>query len=116
MDKEQWGAPKRMVSIWLGAPGRSGPLDIVHPVHPLATPLHHNFILQYVIRMLHIYIQFLIFNIKKQPFWKVDVITIFFTKEKKMFSKYCVHLLIKTLLITRRVSNELEVLYFNNKN
>ena len=27
-------------SFWLGAPGLSGSLDIVHPVHPLATPLY----------------------------------------------------------------------------
>ena len=40
MDKEQRGAPKPMVSFWLGSPpGASGPVDIVHPVNLLATPL-----------------------------------------------------------------------------
>ena len=43
MDKEQLGAPNQW--LYFGfilvevPPGASGPLDIVHPVHPLATPL-----------------------------------------------------------------------------
>ena len=32
-------APKQMVAFWLGSPGLSGPLDIVHPVQLLAMPL-----------------------------------------------------------------------------
>ena len=32
-------------SIWLRPPEPAGPLDIVHPVHPLATPLITNILI-----------------------------------------------------------------------
>ena len=41
MAKQQWGPPPPQTTgmILVGGPRPSWPLDIVHPVHPLATPL-----------------------------------------------------------------------------
>ena len=55
--------PKTNIVVWVnfgcGPPGPSGPLDIVHPVHPLATPLVVTFVGTILVQAKSIHVRYL---------------------------------------------------------